>query len=88
MPRVSVRTYPNGKKSYVFRYWHQGRRRLTDLGRVTAQTPNQARDEALSHKLGLRQDDRDPLVLWPVSSMTYSTQAALRKVEVVPVDGP
>jgi integrase len=57
-----VRIYPNGEKSYVFSYRHQGRKRLIALGRVSELTLDQARDQALSHKLGLRQDDRDPLV--------------------------
>ena len=57
-----VRVYPNGEKSYVFSYRHQGRKRLIALGRVTEQTLDEARDEALSHKLGLCHDDRDPLV--------------------------
>ena len=57
-----VRVYPNGEKSYVFSYRHQGRKRLIALGRTTELTLDQARDLALSHKLGLRQDDVDPLV--------------------------
>lgn len=57
-----VRVYLNGEKSYVFSYRHQGRKRLIALGRTAEQTLDEARDEALSHKLGLRQDDRDPLL--------------------------
>jgi len=56
-----VRVYPNGEKSYVFSYRHQGRKRLIALGRVTELTLDQARDQALTHKLGLRQEDVDPL---------------------------
>jgi integrase len=57
-----VRIYPNGEKSFVFSYRHQGRKRLIALGRVGELTLDEARDQALSHKLGLRQDDIDPLV--------------------------
>jgi integrase len=56
-----VRVYPNGEKSYVFSYRHQARKRLIALGRVTELTLDQARDQALSHKLSLRQEDVDPL---------------------------
>jgi integrase len=56
-----VRVYPNGEKSFVFSYRHQGRKRLVALGRVTELTLDQARDQALSHKLALRQKDTDPL---------------------------
>ena len=57
-----VRVYPNGEKSYVFSYRHQGRKRLIALGRTTELTLEQARDLALSHKVGLRQEDTDPLL--------------------------
>lgn len=56
-----VRVYPNGEKSYVFSYRHEGRKRLITLGRVGEVTLDQARAEALQHKLGLRQDGIDPL---------------------------
>ncbi|MHB1870376.1 MAG: Arm DNA-binding domain-containing protein [Steroidobacteraceae bacterium] len=60
--RFAVRVYPNGAKSCVFGYRHQGRRRLLALGRVTELTLDQARDLPLSHKRGLRQEDADPLL--------------------------
>jgi hypothetical protein len=33
-----VRIYPNGEKSFVFSYRHQGRKRLIALGRVSELT--------------------------------------------------
>src|SRR5262249_178036 len=57
-----VRIYPNGEKSFVFSYRHEGRKRLIALGRVTELTLDQARHQALSHNLALRQDDLSALL--------------------------
>jgi integrase len=55
-----VRVYPNGAKSFVLSYRHQGRKRLFTLGRCNVLTLERARELARSHLVDLQADDVDP----------------------------
>ena len=55
-----VRVYPNGKKSFILSYRHNGRKRLITLGKYGALTLDQARKEARKYVVETIKGD-DPL---------------------------
>jgi hypothetical protein len=56
-----LRVAPGGAKSWVFRYWRDGKRRVTSLGSCDTISLAQARTKAHEQRR-LRLDDHDPAV--------------------------